>query len=73
MSKVDVGDLEKILAGQPEFTHDLVLGKALVINKAVNLGDYQSVVVFGGDEQVEMVFKKDTLKQFCTDMLEHLG
>lgn len=73
MSQVDVGDLEKLITARPELVATMALGKRIILNNAVNLGDYVPFIVCGVDEfSPEIVIKKDELVRFAKEVLEKL-
>lgn len=71
MSKENTGELEKILKAQPSLAAEMALGKRLILNTSVNLGDYVSFIVMGTEEMTpEIIISKAELRRFANEILE---
>jgi len=73
MTKVEIGELDKLLVARPEIAATLALGKRIILNGRSNLGDYASIIVFGTEEMSnEILINKAELRRFAEEVLEKI-
>jgi hypothetical protein len=71
MSKVDIGDLKKLILKQPDIATRLALAIRMIHTPNVNLGDYTSFIIAGTEEFTpEIIVKKTELLKFAREFIE---
>lgn len=74
MSKVDVGDLKKLIKQQPDMAATVAFAQRILLISAANFGDFTSFVVAGREETTpEIIVSKTELVKFAREVIEKHG
>lgn len=74
MTKVDIGELKDLIKRQPEIVATVAFAQRIIINGAVNLGDYTSIIIAGSDETTpEIIVSKSELIRLAHESIEKYG
>lgn len=74
MSKVDIGDLEKIVKKDPEIESTIAFASSVRLLNISNLGDFTSFIVIGMEDTTnEIIVLKTELLKFANKVILQLS
>lgn len=74
MTKIDIGELKELIAKQPKIIESVALANRILINSAVELGDFVSIIIYGTESiSPEILIRKTELLRLSRESIDRYG